>query len=123
MSDIHVLTGDGKDDWTLIFHYAVPDVNNEVGVNYRVALINSGLGGTSAMDEGTGAGKISTAELAQITTGELYEHSVSFLAESGATNNAEMVVEVKIQYTDAEAIVIDDLKRQLKYYGYTGDMP
>ncbi|KKL47843.1 hypothetical protein LCGC14_2331490 [marine sediment metagenome] len=123
MSDIHVITGNGLDNWTLLFHYAVPDINNEVSVNYRTALINGGLGGTSTMAEGVGAGEISTAELALIATGALYEHSISFLAESGATNNAEIIAEVQALYTASEAQVIDRLKRQLKYYGYTGDVP
>ena len=118
--DIHVLTGDGLGVWTLAFHFAVADADNEVGVNYRTALINSGLGGTSAMAEGTGAGQITTAELAQVAAGELYEYSISVPLESGATNNAEMLATARAMYARDETRVLAALQKRLRYYGYTG---
>jgi len=119
MADIHVLAGDGLQYWTLIFHFPVPNTANAVGVNYRTALINSGLGGTSQMYVGTGPGDITTAELALIQSGELHEHTVSFPAESGATTNAQMLASARALYATHEEAVVDRLKKQLRYYGYT----
>lgn len=119
MADIHVLAGGGRDRWTLLFHFAVPDQNNNVDVSYRTALVNSNLGGVSSMAEGTGPGQIATAELALLQAGELYEFSLSFLAESGATNNAELLAVIRAEYTKHEIPVLSRLRKQLRYYGYT----
>lgn len=122
MSDIHVLTGDGLGSWTIVFHFPVPDQDNNVSVGYRVALVNSGLGGISVMTEGDGAGQVASAELAQIAAGEVYECSQPFLAESGATDNAEMLVSARAMYEAREPVVLARLRKQLRYFGYTGSV-
>lgn len=119
MADIHVLAGDGLRYWTLAFHFAIPDQDNNVGVSYRTALVNSGLGGTSQMVEGAGVGQITTAELTSIQAGALYEFGLSFLAESGATNNAELLAAIRAEYAKHEGPVLNYLRKQLRYYGYT----
>ena len=120
MADIHVLSGNGLGKWALVFHFAMPDQDNNVTINYRTALINSGLGGTSTMTEGEGPGQITSAELAQIQAGELYEYSASFPVESGATNNTELLTSIQAAYARGLSAVIARLQRQLRYYGYTG---
>ena len=119
MADIHVLAGNGLHHWTLAFHFAVPDEDNNVGVSYRTALVNSGIGGASQMTEGTGPGQIATAELALLEAGELYEFSFPFLAESGATNNVELLAAIRAEYAKYEAVVLSRLRKRLRYYGYT----
>lgn len=120
MADFHVLGGDGLCFWTIVFHFAVPEQDNDVGVSYRTALVSSGLGGTSQMTEGTNPGQITPAELVLIQAGEVYEHSLSFLAESGATNNAELLAAVQGEYAKCEDSVLNRLRKRLRYYGYTG---
>ena len=120
MADIHIVTGNGIDKWTIIAHYPVPDVLNEVSVSYRIALVNSRLGGTSQLVEGTEPGQITTAELAQLAAGELFEFAVSFYAESGATNNTELVAAVRAEYAKHQTREIDSLKGKLKYFGWSG---
>lgn len=119
MSDIHVLAGDGKQLWTIVMHFAVPNVNNSVAVNYRTALVNSGLGGATSMVEGTGPGEIATAEKASIETGALYERLVSFLAESGGSSNLELQASLRQLYTREKAATIANLQKKLRYYGHT----
>jgi len=119
MSNIHILTGDGKNKWTAVFHIAVPDTNNSVSVNYRTGLINSGLGGTSTMAEGDGPGQITTAELAQIASGELYECSVPLLIETGGTSVPELRTMLRSQYTKKKNAVLSDLQTRLRYFGHT----
>ena len=120
MADIHVLSGDGIDDWNLIFHFTVPNVNNNVGINFRTAIVNSGLGGTSTMTEGDGPGQITSAELAQIQAGILYEYSTPFPAESGATNNTQLLAAIQAAYAIHHEIVMDRVENTLRYFGFTG---
>ena len=120
MADIHVLAGDGVGSWTLLCHYAVPDTSNSVGVSYRTALVVSGIGGASVMVEGTEPWEISPAENAQVAAGAVYEHSIAFLAESGATDNAEMLAAAREAYARDEPRLWNRLQKRLRYYGYTG---
>lgn len=120
MADLHVLAGDGLYRWPLVMHFPVPDQDNEVGVNYRVALVNSGLGGTS-MAEGTGPGQITTAEKTAIEAGEVYEHSIQFLAESGASTLPELLAAAQEAYAREKARVTAELQKRLRYYGFEGD--
>ena len=119
MSDIHILSGDGKGRWNVIFHFAVADANNAVSVNYRTALVNSGFGGTTSMTEGVGAGQISTAEKAQVEAGELYEYGTSLLVETGGTAALELQAMIRAEYTRLNTQIINDLQKRLKYFGHT----
>ena len=118
MADMHVYDGDGR-KWTVIMHFAVPNVNNAVAVNYRTALVNSGLGGTTTMTEGTGAGEITAAEKADVEAGILYEHVASFLVESGGKQAAELRASLREFYAKEETRIIDVLKSKLRYFGHT----
>ena len=118
MADMHVLDGDGS-RVRVVMHFAVPDVNNAVGVNYRTALVNSGLGGTTELTEGTGAGEIATAEKASVESGELLEHSVNVSADgSGQTTGGRQAL-LRTLYTSIKSAVIADLQSRLKFYGHT----
>ncbi len=118
MADIHVLAGDGKSRWSIVAHFAVPDASNSVSVNWRTALVNSGLGGSSLI-EGTGAGQITAAELAQVNAGALFEHHFQFLAESGGSSNLELQAALRSEYAKHETAVLASLQRRLKYFGHT----
>lgn len=128
MADIHVLVGDGVQHWRLLFHFPVPDQVNEVTVNYREALANwlalqqdpDSTPRYSYMIEGAGAGQITALELGQIQAGELYEYAVSFPAESGAENNSELVAAIRAEYVRSEGEVLNRLKKQLRYFGWSG---
>lgn len=119
MADMHVLSGDGLHRWTLVMHFPVPDIDNNVAVNYRTALVNSGLGGTS-MTEGTEPGQITTAEKALIDAGEMYEHSIQFLAESGASTLPKVLADARQAYVREQTRVTAKLQKQLRYYGFEG---
>lgn len=119
MADMHVLAGDGLYRWTLVMHFLVPDQNNQVSVNYRTALVNSGLGGTG-MTEGTGAGQVTVAEKALIDAGEIYEHTIQFLAESGASTLPQLLAAAQAAYAQENTRVTAALQKKLRYYGYTG---
>ena len=118
MADIHVLDGNGT-TWRIAMHLAVPDINNPVGVKYRTALVNSGLGGTTAMAEGVGAGQISSAEKTLVEAGELYEHIASFRAESGGTSAEDLRNALQQFYAQEKDDTIAHMQRQLRYFGHT----
>lgn len=122
MADMHVMTGDGK-SWDVIFHIAVPDANNTVGVNWRTALVNSGLGGTTQLTEGVGPelaqGRISSTEKAQVEAGELIEKRIAFRVEGNGNSLAAVRANLRTRYTRVSAAVLADLQAQLKYFGHT----
>jgi len=118
MSDVHALVGSDADNWTLVFHYPVADVNNSAGVSFRTALVNSGLN-TTVMTVGTGAGQISTAEKTQLDNGEIFEHVIQFPVES-TTSSTDAVEEA---YNLNQVGVVTEMTRKLKYFGLTHDVP
>lgn len=118
MSDIHVLDAGAGSAWQCVFHVAIPDAANQVSVSYRTALVNSGIGGTTVLEEGTGPGQISTAEKAAIEAGEVYECVVRVRLESGGTQAGQLRATVRACYLHTEDELIAALQRRLRYYGY-----
>ena len=118
MADIHVLTGTGT-RWSIIIHMLIPDVVNAVGVGYRAALVNSGLGGTTRLTIGAGPGEISAVEQDQITQGALYEHETTFLVESGGTSESDLRQCLREVCSQERIIALAHLQRALRYYGHT----
>jgi hypothetical protein len=120
MSQWHARDGipDGN-AYNVIFHVPIPSANNRVGINYQAALIASGIGGTTAMAEGAGAGQITTAEKALIASGALLEVAEVFNTNPGETASA-LTVRVNARYTalaDVNGAFLANLKRRLDYWG------
>ncbi len=118
MADMHVLTG-SKNRWNVIMHFPIPNSNNPVSVNYRTALVNSGLGGFTQLVEGTGPGQITTAEKVQVESGELYEHSVEVFADGTGQSTGGRQALLREVYTVTKDAVIADLQDKLKFFGHT----
>ena len=122
MSDYHILTGrpDGN-GYRVVFHVPVPDVPNRVGNSYRTCIVNSGMGGSSALTEGTGPGQISSAELAQIQSGEVYEVSEEF-----HTNPDEDAAQIRDRIDARHAEVVTQVQSEvvgkLSYFGFSRDI-
>ena len=119
MSNIHVLTDDGRGKVSVVMHFAVPDADNAVGVNWRAALVNSGVGGSSSMTVGAGAGQILQPEVTQIELGAVYEHRATFPLESAGTGAPGQQAALRALYTREKAAEIAGLQRRLKYFGHT----
>lgn len=123
MADIHVLAG-GSDckSWRIAMHFAVPDQENTVSVGYRQALIVSGIGGTTVLPEGTGPGRITGAEKAQIEAGERYEHIATVpKLESGGTEPAQLLASARLFYQRQKADILNQLAARLRYFGFIAD--
>lgn len=119
----HALGGssDGN-SYSVVYHIPVPSANNRVGVNYRAALVNSGIGGKTQLPDGDGTGgTISSIEKASIIAGTLYE-----VRQDQNTNPGQTLAELKAildanfaALSDVNGALIGNLKNQLAYFGGT----
>lgn len=119
MADMQIIDGDGKGTWRVVMHFDVPDVNNAVAVNYRTALLNSGLASTSVLPDGDGTGgSISAAEKTDLANGVKYEHVASLTLDgSGTTTNSRIAV-LRSAYARLETEIVAKLKSRLKFFGH-----
>lgn len=122
MADMHVIDGDGQSSWKVVMHFDIPDIDNDVSVNYRTALANSGIVDSvspSVLPDGDGTvGSISAAEKTDLTDGVKYEHVVSINLDGTGTTNASRIANLKSVYASTETQVINSLKRRLKLFGH-----
>ena len=121
MANWHALTGDvNGNSYSIAYHVPIPSANNRSGINYRTALINSGLGGKTSLPDGDGTGgTISATEKTSITTGTLIEVVEPFATNPGETIT-QLVVRLNARYTalaDVSGVFIVGLAHQLDYYG------
>lgn len=125
MSDIHVLraSADG-DSLRVVFHFPVPDMNNDIGFNIRNVILASGLGGITQLSEGTDAGQIDPVEKAQIEAGVVFEQGLSLsraILLSGGTTLAEIRNTLRSYYTQMKRDTTAAMRTALQFYGYTTD--
>ncbi len=118
MSDMHVLVASNQGIYNIVMHFEVPDVNNLASINYRTALVNSGIGGTTSLEEGTGAGQITITEKAQVLSGEIYEYSVDFNATGNGSTTVAIRDSLRSFYAREKTRIIDNLQYRLKRFGY-----
>lgn len=103
----------------VVMHIDVPAGNNNAGTAWSAVLVNSGIGGTTVLPDGTGSGgTISTAEKTSIQTGAVFE-VVDRVAIPPGLNAAQAnafldaVHAAKVIETQAE------IQKRLGYFGYT----
>jgi hypothetical protein len=122
--DYHVLTGtDDGNSFRIVNHIPIPSAVNRVNVNYRTAIINSGLGGRTVLPDGDGTGgTISAAEKAAILAGSLYEHVEDFATNPGETA-AQLQARLDARYDALVGIVQDRAAKMLSYYGFARNTP
>ena len=120
MADMHVLDGNNSLGWRVAFHLDVNGGTNAVGVLWRTALVNSGLGGTTDLPDGDGtAGTISAVEKGNIESGAVFEVIETIRAETGGTSNAELRATFRAAYAVADARESDRIGSVLRYFGHT----
>lgn len=122
MANWHARVGslDGN-SFEILYHIPIPSANNRVGVNYRAALIGSGIGGTTKMTEGIAAGQITTAEKTQIVAGEVYEYTETIFTNPGETD-VQLQAKVDARYTTLVTVLQDQLQKRLTYWGHSHDV-
>ncbi|MBU2118642.1 MAG: hypothetical protein KJ954_13730 [Alphaproteobacteria bacterium] len=115
MAKIHILEADHEGNYRMVIHSPIPTGNNFIGLSWKIVGLASGMLGSTILTEGTGIGQITTAEKAQINSGDLKETVVTVKAESGGGTIASINAMVYSAISDDRA----KLQRQLKYYGFT----
>ena len=127
MADYHVLTGSNR-SVRVAMHFPTPVGNNEVGVLWSTALLNSGVGGTTVLRDSTtgdpttaGPGEISDNNKTAIEAGLLYE-LVAMLKLNGDETNAQKVAAVESLYTRHQSTATGRIADQLRYFGFSGDV-
>jgi hypothetical protein len=116
MSNYHILNGSKNgNQFTVVFHVSIPNVNNEVGVNYRAAIVQAGTV-TSQVPF------IDAGEQSQIDAGELVEESYRFTTHSGETL-AQKRDRLDAIYPVAVTRVQDEWAKRFSYWGYGRDVP
>lgn len=116
----HLRTGSADGNgYNVLFHIPIPAANNRVGFSYQTALVNSGIGGKTVMQTGTAADQITSAELAQITSGALYEYAL-FVSTNPGETAAQYAARLNAMYTafaSTTGPLIAQLKNQLNGWG------
>lgn len=120
MANWHALTGDvAGNAFQVVFHIAVPNTgNNRAGIQWRTALVNSKLGGTTILPDGDGTGgTISAAEKSSVQSGAIYEYVLEI-----ATNPGETAVQLRARvdtlHTALSTSVLAALQARLTYFGH-----
>ena len=118
MPNLYVLGGNGT-TYTVIVHVAIPNVNNLVSVNYRTALINSGIpgAGNTSLPVGNGPGQISPADYQSVLSGAIFEVATTFTT-SVLTGDA-FATAIAGFATAIQTETIASLQAQLQHFGYT----
>lgn len=114
MAKVHVLTGDGG-VYNLVLHIPISAGNNGAGQPWRTCLVNSGLGGITALRTGTGPGQISAAELAQVAAGEVYEVSAVIQTQGISAAGLGAAVDALAAQISAEKLI--ELQKALQWFG------
>lgn len=124
MASYHVLTGtaDGN-SFVLVLHVPIPGAgNNRAGVQWRTALVNSGIGGSTVLPDGDGSGgTISAAEKAQIASGAVFEVVEDFATHPGETA-AQLRDRADARHAAVTARVQAALQGRLTYFGFTREL-
>ena len=96
-----------------------------MGVNFRDALVNSGIGKgedgrRTILPTGDDTdGTISAAEEALLDSGARFEHISSWLIESGGTSNVELQASIRQFYASENTVVQASVASRLRYFGHT----
>jgi len=116
--DIHVLKC-SKDLKTVrvIFHYAVPEGENQAGISWQNAIV-MGKGGAGNIK--SVLADIDTDELADMKTGALVEPGVETIRFSSINlTNTERLQEIKDKYKECKEKFLKDKQVELAFMGYS----
>lgn len=134
MPDIRAAPGGDFRDWyvqagdavgnSYAVHFLIPiaEAPNRVGLSYRVALLNSGLGGSTGLKPGDGtAGTITNDDLGRIQRGEVFERVEAVATHPGETWE-EFQTAISKWYAEAADDVAQEIESRLAYFGGAGNV-
>lgn len=119
MSNYHILTADEYGNrFNVVFHVLVPNADNDVGVNFRTAIVEWQGGASAITSRLPGIG----TELTQLQAGELYEVSRTFNSNPNETL-AQKRARLDVYFAEAKVNEQARLSAILSYWGYQRDVP
>jgi len=123
MSNYHVIDLNRTEDKaTVAFHIAVPSENNQQGTALSTCLVERNSRNNDNFDSQIPAHATNFApENAAILAGTVYEH-VETVQFDAKINNATKLAVIKARYTAIVAVAPDWLRKELKFWGYHGDV-
>ena len=111
MSNIHILEKGPKNKTVnCIFHIAVPDATNAVGINWRDA-IQRATAPSALMSYND------STENANIEAGNILEVSQTVRFSSINLTNAQRLAEVTAAYADTKDALLQEVKDRLDFFG------
>lgn len=114
MGQYHVLKSDANGNrFDVVMHFEVPDIENQVGRNYREVLMES-LGGS----QNSRVPFIAGTEQTLLSAGELLEHTVQFNSNPQQSLPQKLVRLDDIWNTE-RTTVLSRLAAELSYWGYS----
>jgi len=98
-------------------HFPVPDINNDVGVSYRLAVVEyqGGAPIRSALQN------ISALEQQQLDAGEIIERTVIYNSNPSKTLS-EKRADIDAIYNSKLSSVTSTIQTMLSYWGYERDI-
>ena len=112
MSKLHIGSNVNSDTWNVVIHNPTPVGNNNAGCSWQDVLVNSGVGGTTVLNEGSGAGQISTVEKAAVEAGTVIEMATQLTVQPPYA-----LSDWNVAVNEAWTKHATELKRQLNWYG------
>lgn len=114
----HILGGSNDGNtYTIAMHIPVPDTENEVGVNYRTALVQMRTNPETSEMPKSIVPFIEAAEQAQLDSGELVEHTIAFQTHPGETL-VQKRDRIDEKYGTLKVSVREQWIHRLRYWGY-----
>lgn len=118
MSDYHIMAIDVYENTaTVVMHIFVPDITNDVGVNYRAAIVEW-QGDTTSVYPGT-----TSAEQSELDNGALYEHVTTITTAGPGESLTDKRNRFDAAYNDAVTAQQDRINSILRFWGYSRDVP
>ena len=120
MADYHILGADNAGNaHSVVFHVVIPNQDNNVGYNYRTAIVEY-QGGTASIDSVVPF--IDGTELTQLQSGELWEVQAIFHSRPGESL-AEKQARLDVMFSDVSSAEISKLQNVLGFWGHSRVIP
>ena len=118
MSDYHILSADEYGNkFNIIMHVPVPDVDNDVGMSYRIAIVQFQGGAPIA----SSLPWITGTEQTALDSGEIIESSIQFNSNPTQTL-PEKRDALDMIYAQTVTELQSKLSKQLQYWSYDRDV-
>jgi hypothetical protein len=117
MARIHVLSGDGGNNFSAVVHAPTPTGNNAAGFAWSACILQAGLN-VSVLTVGNGPGQTTQQEMNGIQAGTILEANFPFQDDPTQTN-AQRLAYLDTLATQYITDLISRYQARLQYFGLT----